>query len=160
MTSEEPQSKKLAVCRPEDGLTSWTSPGSLAAVSAATAATAVGAFPAAAAFVAGGSAPPAAFAYHSPSVYPLSRALRPASAGVCLVPVAASQLAYPAAAGTSCPASGCPYLECSLLGGEGRGDGQPCSVERRCSLNAPDFRHDWPEYKALLLLWPAQRHGH
>jgi hypothetical protein len=28
-------------------------------------------------------------------------------------------------------------------------------VEQRCSLNVPDFLHDWLEYKALLPLWPV-----
>ncbi|MGB8913435.1 MAG: hypothetical protein WCC85_14255, partial [Candidatus Sulfotelmatobacter sp.] len=51
-------------------LTSWAAPGSLAAVFAATAASAVGVSAAIAVSVAGASAPPAAFARHSPSVYP------------------------------------------------------------------------------------------
>ena len=98
----------------EGDLTSWPVPGSRVAVSVATAASAVGVFAAIAASVAGAFAPPAAFVRHSPSVYPASRAPGPAFAGVCLVPVAASRFAFPAAAGTSCPASGCPYLERSV----------------------------------------------
>ena len=111
--------------------------------------------------VAGASVRLAAFALHWHSVSPASGVPGPASAGVCLVPVAASRFVDPAAAGISCPASGCPYLErWAVPRAEGREDGRPCWVEQHCSLDAPDFHHDWVEYKALLPLWPAQRHGH
>ena len=159
-TAEEPLMKILLFSKPEDDLISCPAPGLLAAVSAATAVAAVGAFAAIAASVAGGSVPPAAFVSHSPSVYPDSRAPGPASAGACLVPVAASRFACPVAAGTFCPASGCPYLECSVPRREGREDGRRCWVEQHCSLNVPDFLRDWLENKALLPLWLALRHGH
>src|SRR5580658_8874843 len=76
--------------------------GSLAAVSAATPASAVGVFAVIAASVARAAAPPAAFASHLLSVYPDSNAPGPAAVGACPAPLAASRLAFAVAAGTSC----------------------------------------------------------
>ena len=45
------------------------------------------------------------------------------------------RFAFPAAAGTSCPASGCPYLGRSVPRAEGREDGRPRWLEQRCSLS-------------------------
>src|SRR5579862_7229349 len=151
-------SDRVGLFPPEDGITSWTVPGLLAAVSAATAASAVGVFPAIAASVADGSAPPAVFARHSLSVYPGSRAPGPASAGACLVPAAAARFACPAAAGTSCPASGCRYLECSVPRAEVREDGMPGWVEPHYSRNAPDLLRDCLGYKGSPPLWRVLHH--
>src|SRR5208282_236000 len=156
ITCQSDPIQTLAVTSPlADDFISCPAPGSLAAVSAATAASAAGVLPATAA-----SVPPAASACLSPSVYPASRVPGPVSAGVGRVPAAASQLACPAAAGTSCPASGCPYLECSVPRAEGREDERLCWVEQRYSLSAPDFLPDWLRYRELPPLWPGQRHGH
>src|SRR5208282_5370332 len=89
ITCQSDPIQTLAVTSPlADDFISCPAPGSLAAVSAATAASAAGV-----------SVPPAASACHSPSVYPASRVPGPVSAGVGRVPAAASQLACPAAAG-------------------------------------------------------------
>src|SRR5467141_1728226 len=90
----------------------WTDPDSaVAAVAAATAAAAVRAFAAIAASVADVSAPPAALLLHWRSVASTAGVPGPASAGVFAVPVPAARIPFPAAAGTSGPASGRLCLE-------------------------------------------------
>ena len=168
----------------------WTDPDSavpvsaVAAVAAATAAAAVRAFAAIAASVAGVSPPPAALLLHWRSVASAAGVPGPASAGVFAVPVPAARIPFPAAAGTSGPASGRLCLEHWVAQpAAGREDGRAGWVEKHCCLDAApssldaerdsperthccvaDFRRDWPrdwqeEYKAPLALSPAQRRG-
>src|SRR5271165_1784471 len=99
---------------PKGDPTSWATPGSLAAVSAAIAVAAVGVFAVTAGSVADAVAPPAVFAVRWRAGSPVAGAPGPASAAVYLVPLADSQLACPAAADTFGPASPCLYLERSV----------------------------------------------
>ena len=123
---------------------------SLVAVFPATSVAAVRVFAVIAAFVAGAAALPAAFSPHQRSVATTAGGPVPASAGVSAVPVPASQIAFPAAAGTSGPPSGWLYSERWVVRrAEGPLDGLGCWVEQRCSLDAElphcpaaDFRHD------------------
>src|SRR5580658_7289967 len=134
-------------------LTSWAAPGFRAAVSVAIAVAAVGVSAVIAASVAG----PAAFVVHWRAGSPAAGVPRPASAGACLVPLADSPLACPAAADTFCPASACPYLERSECRPEDREGARQPRVERSCSAYAPDSLRDCPEYKALLPPWLVLR---
>jgi hypothetical protein len=146
----------------------WADSGSLVAVFPATSVAAVRVFAVIAASVAGAAALPAAFSPHQRSVAPTAGGPVPVSAGVSAVPVPASQIAFPAVAGTSGPPSGCLYSERWVLQqAEGRLDGLGCWVEQRCSLDAElphcraaDFHHDWlEEYKVPLPLWLVRRRG-
>ena len=161
----------------------WTDPGSAVAVSAATAA-AVRAFAAIAASVAGASAPPAAWLLHWRSVASAAGVPGPASVGVFAVPVPASRMPFPAAAGTSGPASGRLCLEHWVVQpAKGREDERAGWFEKHCCLDAlprsldaergsperthccvADLLHDWPldwqeEYKAPPPLSPERRRG-
>src|SRR3984893_1251721 len=125
-----------------------------AAVFAAIAVAAVDASAAIAAFVAGAAALPAVVSRHSHAVGSGADVPDPAFAGVSAVPVPASRIPFPAAAGTSGPALGCLYLEHWVAPrGKGREDGRACWVEQRCcslrycsavccSPDAADSRHD------------------
>src|SRR5208337_733853 len=102
------------------------SPGSaVAAVSAATSVVVVRVFAAIAASVAGGAALLVAVLPHWRSVALVAGVPAPASVEACPAPVAASRMSFPAAAGTSGPASGCRYLErWAVKQVEGREGGQ------------------------------------
>jgi len=149
--------------------------GLLAAVSAATSVAAVRVVVAIAGFASGAAAPPAVFLLHWRSVAPAAGAAVPAAVEACLVPVAASRIASPAAAGTSGPVSGCQYSEhWAASWEEGHEDGRACWFEQRYSRDAEpahspdaepahfparDFHHDWPAgCKRLPPPWPAP-HG-
>lgn|SRR6266403_828022 len=114
----------------------WAGSASVAAVFPASDAAAVLVFAAIAVFVADGAALLAVFSLHRPSVAPSAGAPALVFAGVSVVPVPASRIAFLAAAGTSDPASGCLYLEDSdVQQKEGPEDGQACWVEKRCCLD-------------------------
>ncbi len=84
---------------------------SFAAVCPATSAAALHVFALIGASVVGAAAPAAAFSFRQASVAPAAGGPAPASAGVSVAPALASQIASPALAGTSCPASGFQCLE-------------------------------------------------
>src|SRR5208337_862530 len=131
----------------DDDLTSWASPGSaVAAVSAATSVVVVGVFAATAASVAGAAALLVAVLPHWRSVALVAGVPAPAFVEACLVPVAASRMPFPAAAGISGPASGCRYLErWAVKQAEGREDGQggEAHYSRYGSRDAVGFHRDW-----------------
>lgn len=122
-----------------------STPGSGAAVSAASFVAAAPAFAAFAASVAGAAALPVVFWLQWRAAAPVAGAAAPASAEACPVPAAVLRIAFPVAADISGRASRCPYLaQGAASSAEGREDGRACSVERRYSPDgSPDDSPGW-----------------